>query len=84
MKLNEVSEIEITTFVVSDVSKFNRLNLKDKLKKLESLEGTQNRDFSGTYEAIGLGDAFQKALNAMHGRKAKVARIIERRVIIML
>lgn len=84
MKLNEVSEIEIKTFIVDNISEFDKLNLHEKLKEIKSLEGTKKEEFSGAYAAIGLGDAFQRAINATHKRKAKVARIIERRVITIL
>ncbi len=99
--LNEVSEIEIRTFVIEDVSEFDTQNLDKKLKNLKKLykdkekkESSKDKEkeklykgkekFSKTYPAIGLGDAFQKAMNAMYSGKANVALIVERRVVTLL
>lgn len=84
MEINEVSEIEIKAFIVGSVGQFDRLNLHEKLDELESLEETKDEVFSKVDDAIGLGDAFQIAMNAMHKHKVKVARIVERRVLTVL
>lgn len=84
MKINEVSEIDIKTFIVDDVKEFDKHNLHEKLDKLKPLIGTEKMEFHDAYAAIGLGDAFQKTINAMHGKKAKVACITEKRVITVL
>jgi hypothetical protein len=77
MKLNEVSEIEIKTFSVENLKEFWSLGLHEKLDKLENGE----EKFSATQKAIGLGDAFQTAMNTMFSCKGEVALIIETRVI---
>ena len=84
MKINEVSEIEIKTFIVSDVKEFDELNLHEKLALLDKSIGTDKEVSSGSYAAIGLGDAFQRAINAMHKSEAKVARIVGWRVVTVL
>lgn len=84
LEINEVSEIEIQTFIVEDVRKFDNLSLHDKLKNLKPLIGTKNMEFHGAYAAIGLGDAFQRTINAMHKKEARVAVITERRVVTIL
>lgn len=99
--LNEVSEIEIRTFVIEDVIAFDAQSLDKKLKDLkklykekekeESPKGKEKEElpkgkeeFSKTYFPIGLGDAFQKSMNAMYSGKANVALIVERRVVTLL
>jgi hypothetical protein len=77
MKLNEVSEIEIKTFSVENLKEFWGLELHEKLKRLEDGE----EKFSVTRRAIGLGDAFQTAMNTMFSCKGEIAPITETRVI---
>jgi hypothetical protein len=77
MKLNEVSEIEIKTFSVENLKEFWGLGLHEKVDELKN--GEEKFSFAST--AIGLGDAFQKAMNAMFSCKGEVALIIETRVI---
>jgi hypothetical protein len=81
MELNEVSEIEIKTFSVRNFKEFCSKNLHDKLDELEGLIGTDKEKSSTSSDAIGLGDAFQTAMNEMFNCKGEVARIIEKRVI---
>jgi hypothetical protein len=69
---------------VNNVKEFNKLNLHEKLELLDKSIGTDKEVSSGSYEAIGLGNAFQRAINAMHNSEAKVARIVGWRVITLL
>jgi hypothetical protein len=78
--LDEVSEIEIKTFSVEDFTHFRQSNLHDKLKILNKL-GKSNVKFSNSYPAIGLGDAFQIAMNAIFSHNGNAALIVETRVI---
>ncbi len=87
MKLTEVSEIEVRTFSIEDISKmrtsvasigeFDQLNLHE---KLDLLDKVKEKDSYKT-AAIGLGDAFERAMNQMYNGNGDVALIIERRVL---
>ena len=82
MKLTEVSEIEIKTFSVEDIRNisskdFDRHNLPDNLKLLPNIP----ENFSWKNDAIGLGDAFQRAVNELFNGKGEVALIVEKRVL---
>ena len=81
MKLSEVSEIEIKTFSIDNARAFDGLDLHHKLGELNSLiqEGREESSFSNP--AISLGDAFERAMNAMYNGRGNVALIIEKRVI---
>jgi hypothetical protein len=82
--LNEVSHIEIRTFPIEGMGAFNNLNLDQKLEKLEEMHIRGEEEFSKIYPAIGLGDAFQKAVNAMYSGESNAAMIVERRVVTLL
>lgn len=82
MKLTEVSEIEIKTFSVEDIRNvsskdFDRHNLPDNLKLLPYVP----ENFSWKNDAIGMGDAFQRAVNELFNGKGEVALIVEKRVL---
>lgn len=87
MKLTEVSEIEIKTFSLDDISKehasitstgeFDQLNLHEKLDVLSKIK--ERDSFSNA--AIGLGDAFERAMNQMYNGNGDVALIVEKRVL---
>jgi hypothetical protein len=87
VKLSEVSEFIIKTYSLSDISEdrlsvtdvkeFDGFNLHKKLRLLDSMRETtlyQN-------DTIGLGDAFERAMNEMYNGNGEIALIIERRVI---
>lgn len=81
MKLTEVSEIEIKTFSVDNTKEFDGLDLHQKLNKLHPLMDNGKEEYSFDSPAIGLGDAFERAMNAMYDGKGNVAVIFEKRVI---
>lgn len=87
VELNEVSEFVIKTYSLSDISKqhpaitdikqFDEFGLHKKIKLLDTLkEKTLYQN-----DAIGLGDAFQRAMNEMYNGNGEIALIIERRVL---
>ena len=87
VELNEVSEFIIKTFSFSDISEnhpaitdikqFDGLNLHKKMNILDSLK---EKTFYQN-DAIGLGDAFERAMNEMYNGNGEIALIIEKRVI---
>lgn len=87
MELTEVSEIEIKTFSIEDISKkyasitstgeFDQLNLHEKLNLLGKVK--EKDSFSN--DTIGLGDAFERAMNLMYNGNGDVALIVEKRVL---
>jgi hypothetical protein len=87
MKIVEVSEIEIRTFSIEDISRengsvtdtreFDQLDLNE---KIHLLDRTKVRS-SYSDNDIGLGDAFERAMNEMYNGNGDVALIIEKRVL---
>ena len=87
MELNEVSEFVIKTYSLSDISKkhpsittikqFDEFTLQKKINLLDTLK----EKTSYQNDAIGLGDAFQRALNEMYNGNGEIAIIIERRIL---
>ena len=87
MNLVEVSEIEIRTYSIDDISRkdasvvnakgFDQLNLH---QKVHLLDGVREK-FSYTDDSIGLGDAFERAMNEIYNGNGDVALIVEKRVI---
>ena len=83
LKITEVSEIEIKAFSVEDIKKANTVSSFDThslQEKLEMLNCTP-ANFCWKNDAIGLGDAFERAMNELFNGKGEIALIVERRVL---
>lgn len=81
MSLDEVSKIEIKTFPIDNIKDFTALNLDEKLIELECLIRKGKIEYEFTDDKIGLGDAFQRAMNALFEGEAEAALIVEWRVL---
>ena len=81
VELDEVSIIEIKTFSIGSISGFHGLKLSKKLKELEKLDKSSGALYSFSNDAIGLGDAFQRAMNALYEGNGEAALIVEKRVL---
>jgi hypothetical protein len=84
-ELKEVSKIGIKTFSIKNIGvsstiKFDRNSLPKKLDLLEVKECLP-KNFSETYDAIGMGDAIETALSELFERKEEIALIVEWRVL---
>ena len=87
MELTEVSEIQVKLFSMEDISEinasivgttqFDQLNMHQKLDLLKEVK----ERFSYQNPSIGLGDAFEKAMNEMYNGHGDVAVIVETRVL---
>lgn len=81
VELDEVSIIEIKTFEIGSIRGFHGFNLSRKLEELEKLNRSSRVLYSFSADAIGLGDAFQRAMNALYEGNGEAALIVEKRVL---
>ena len=81
VELNEVSIIEIKTFEIGSIRGFHGFSLSKKLEELEKLNRSSKALYIFSDDAIGLGDAFQRAMNALYEGNGEAALIVERRVL---
>lgn len=87
MKVTEVSEIEIRTFSIDDISEsegsvastkeFDNLTVDQKLNLLRKVK----ERYAHSENDIDSGSAFEKAMNEMYNGKGDIALIVEKRVL---